>query len=267
MDPERFVNEQAAVMRRFVAVNSQGMHASIAGLEQPRRPTGHRASDMPWIRIPLLALLSLVSVSLTAQAPPPGAAGTSTVSSTMRPALAQVAQTLTAINSHRWKAPTPVRDEVDGDISSIQRDLNGTLAGLLQQAEAAPASVPAAFAVYRNVDALYDTLLRVVETAELAAPDNEQAQLEAALKNLEAARSSLGDSIQSGSQTELAEVTRLRTAVAAAAVAQRTPVKTTVVDDGPTATKPRKKRPTPTKSSTNSSSQPANPSQQPASPQ
>jgi hypothetical protein len=147
--------------------------------------------------------------------------------------LSQVAQTLDGINVKRWKAPNPVRDSVEGDVSSIQRDLSGTLAGLLQQADAAPASVPAAFSVYRNVDALYDTLLRVVETAGLAAPENEEAQLETALKTLETARTSLGDAILSGSEREQAEVVQLRTAAAAVVEQHREQVKTTVVDDGP----------------------------------
>lgn len=155
------------------------------------------------------------------------------VSSSLRPVLSQIAQTLNTLNTRRWKAPNEVRSGADEDISSIQRDLSGTLAGLLDQADTAPGSVPAAFAVYRNVDALYDTLLRVVETADLAAPENEAAALEAALKNLENARAELGDWILNGSQAEQAELVRLRTVIAAAAAVRRAPVKTTVIDDGP----------------------------------
>jgi hypothetical protein len=204
----------------------------LVQLGQPERKAGHRDPDMFIFRAMLMALLAGVPVSMTAQ---PAAPAPPTVSSTVRPALAQVAQTLNGIDARRWKAPNPVRDEVQGDIASIQRDLSGTLAGLLQQSDAAPASVPAAFAVYRNVDALYDTLLRVVETAELAAPENEEAQLESALKNLEGARGSLGDTIQSGSQMQQTELFRLRTAIATAAAAQHAAVKTTVVNDGPAA--------------------------------
>ncbi|HEY6448693.1 MAG TPA: hypothetical protein VIY53_19720 [Acidobacteriaceae bacterium] len=196
---------------------------------------------MPFYRLVPLLLVTVLPPALMAQgtpmipaAPAAGApTAPSTVSATVRPALSQVAQTLDGINVKRWKAPNPVRDSIDGDVSSIQRDLSGTLAGLLQQADAAPTSVPAAFSVYRNVDALYDTLLRVVETAELAAPENEEAQLETALKTLENARSSLGDAILSGSEREQAEVIQLRTAAAAVVEHHREQVKTTVVDDGP----------------------------------
>jgi len=85
--------------------------------------------------------------------------------------LRRVGQSLSGISIRRWKAPNEVKSAADQDVASIQRDLSGTLATLMDQADAAPGSVPAAFAVYRNVDALYDTLLRVVLTANLAAPD------------------------------------------------------------------------------------------------
>lgn len=237
----------------------------LVRLRQPERKAGHRDRDMLISRALLMALLVAVSASMAAQTAAPA---TSTASSTVRPALSQVAQTLNGVDVRRWKAPNPVREEVQGDIAAIQRDLSGTLAGLLQQADTAPNSVPAAFAVYRNVDALYDTLLRVVETAELAAPENEEAQLESALKNLEGSRSSLGDAIQSGAQTEQAELMRLRTVMASAAVTQHTAVKTTVVDDGPVRhTTTHHRRSTTEKKTATSTAQTAKPSAASTSPQ
>jgi hypothetical protein len=238
-------------------------------LRQPERKAGHRDPDMLIYRALLMALLAAVPVSMAAQTAAPA---TPLVSSTVRPALSQVAQTLNGVDTRRWKAPNPVRDEVQGDVASIQRDLSGTLAGLLQQADAAPGSVPAAFAVYRNVDALYDTLLRVVETAQLAAPENEESQLESALKSLEGARGSLGDSIQNGSQTQQAELVRLRTAIASAATAQHAAVKTTVVNDGPSAapasaTHHKRSTTSTAKKPAASTSQPAEPNADSSSPQ
>lgn len=218
----------------------------------------------------LLAAVSVVAAGQTAAVPAPGTGGSSTVSTTIGPSLSQVAQALNGINVKRWKAPNSVREAADGNVSSIQRDLSGTLAGLLQQADAAPTSVPAAFSVYRNLDALYDTLLRVVETAELAAPDNEEAALESALKSLENARSSLGDAILNGSQTQQVELVRLRAAITAGAGVQHTPVKTTVIDDGPAAahtTTHRRHTTTTTKKPSSTSPPAAKPSQNPANPQ
>jgi hypothetical protein len=85
--------------------------------------------------------------------------------------------------------------------------------------------------VYRNVDALYDTLLRVVETAELAAPVSEATALEASLDSLENARARVGDTILAGAQGQQDQLIHLQRAIQAAAAAQRSPVKTTIVDD------------------------------------
>ena len=157
-------------------------------------------------------LTATLSWSVSAQsAVAPGDTANS-VSGTLRPALAQVGQSLGGVTIKRWKAPSEVRSAADQDVSSIQRDLNGTLAGLLQQADAAPGSVPAAFAVYRNVDALYDTLLRVVLTANLAAPEDEAGSLQAALATLESARGTLGQTILNSSQAQETELSRIRMA-------------------------------------------------------
>ncbi len=188
---------------------------------------------MSFVRVSLALLTATIPWSVSAQNAVPAADPPISVSGTLRPALAQVSQALSSVNIKHWKAPGDVKSAADQDISSIQRDLSGTLAGLLQQSDAAPGSVPAAFAVYRNVDALYDTLLRVVLTANLAAPDTEAISLQGALGTLESARSSIGDSIFNASQTQQAELVRIRTALTHAAAAQRAPVTTTVVDDGP----------------------------------
>jgi hypothetical protein len=229
MEQEQFVNESEAPVPALWCFDRPGPGKSW----QPPAATKHRPGHMLLTRTSLALLLATLSCSVSAQSDPPPASTSSSVSATLRPALAQVGQSLTSIGIRRWKAPNEVKAAADQDVSSIQRDLSGTLAGLLQQADAAPSSVPAAFAVYRNVDALYDTLLRVVLTANLAAPDNEVNSLQTALSNLEGARAALGDSIVSTSQAQQTELVRVRTALANAAAAPRPPAKTTVVDDGP----------------------------------
>ena len=257
MDREQFVNE---------AQTSPTAQHSTA--KQPCPQSTHRAADMPQKCALLAAILAclgltvLLPSSLHAQ-PAATPAPTSTVSTIMRPALSQVAQTVNSLNIRKWKAPNPVREETTSNVAAIQRDLNGTLATLLQQADAAPTSVPAAFAVYRNVAALYDTLLRVVQTAELAAPDNEINQLEATLKTLEGARANLGDDILTGTQREQAEVAQLRASLASAtAAARQQSSHTTVIDDGPAPAKTTHKATT-RKKSTKTTSKPADQKPQP----
>jgi hypothetical protein len=212
---------------------------------------------MSFVRVSLALLTATIPWSLSAQNAAPAGDPSISISANLRPALAQVSQALNSLNTRRWKAPVEVRTAADQDISSIQRDLNGTLAGLLQQSDASPSSVPAAFAAYRNVDALYDTLLRVVLTANLAASDTEASSLQAALTSLESARSTVGDSIFNASQTQQSQLIQVRAALARAASVQRAPVTTTVVDDGPTPDTKKKhtttKKPSSTSSGSNSS--------------
>ena len=268
MEQEQFVNEMAVPNRTPVLKLLHAQQTPPQTSKQPRPQTPHRAADMPVSRIPLAAAIVALAVCLlvhtfaSAQAAAPAP---STVSTTIRPALSQVAQTLNSLSIRKWKAPNPVREEAIANVAAIQHDLNGTLANLLQQADAAPTSIPAAFAVYRNVDALYDTLLRVVETADMAAPDPEANQLEATLKTLESARASLGDAILTGTQNEQGEVVRLRTALASAAAQQREHPKTSVIDDGPEPPKPHHR--TTTKKSTPEKKKPENSTQNSTSPQ
>lgn len=178
----------------------------------------------------------------TAQTAPP-----QKPSDLLNPALSQVRQTLAGLNISRWKAPSEVRSAAQQNADSIQRDLSGTLPGLLTQADAAPGSVSTVFPVYRNIDALYDVLLRVAQTADLAAPQNEASDVASALSKLESARTDLGNAVLSASKSNEAEVVSLRAAAAKAAAAPPpAPAKATVVNDGPaktTQTAKRKKKP------------------------
>jgi hypothetical protein len=164
--------------------------------------------------------------------------------------LSQVSQAIAGLNISRWKAPGEVRSAAQQNADSIQRDLHGTLPGLLAQADAAPESVSAVFPVYRNIDALYDVLLRISQTADLAASPSETSSLDSALSQLEGARKNLGNAISSAASKNEAEVVKLRATVAqnAAAAQQAAPAKTTVVNDGPAKSTPakRKKKPAPT---------------------
>lgn len=239
MDQERFVNETAVrfdpgkwAKPRQRDVLSAGARTEAEGAKQPERTRGHRRGHMFPARTAVLLSLAVLPWTLVAQ----GAAADPapvTLSNTLRPALSQVSQAVSNVDIRHWKAPNSVKSAAADDVASIQRDLSGTLAGLMSQAEAAPSSIPSSFAVYRNVDALYDTLLRVVETAGLAAPDQDAMALENALTQLEAARSDLGEKILMAAQAQQNEVLRLRTVIARAAVAPPPPVKTIVVDDGP----------------------------------
>ena len=200
-----------------------------------------------------IALPLSLSIAYCQTAAPPTASSNQSApaapksSELLSPALSQISQAIVGLNISRWKAPGEVRSATQQNVDSIQRDLSGTLPGLLSTADAAPASVSAVFPVYRNIDALYDVLLRISETAELAAPPNEISSVSSALSKLESARTDLANAILNASKNTETEVVKLQASIQQAATAHPAPPPTTtVVNDGPPAkTTPakRKKKP------------------------
>jgi hypothetical protein len=214
-----------------------------------------------------LALLTLLFISgsgaASAQAAPPPAgpaqapaaavapAPTAFAMNNLRPALANVQNAITNLNVAHWKAPNDIRATTQQDINSMQRDLNTSLPTLMAQADAAAAGGPAAlspaFAVFRNLDALYDVLLRVTETAGLAGSSSDASSLEEARAGLEDGRAKLGTWLLQAIGAQDAQVVRLQAPVAAhSAAAPPPPPNKVVVNDGPDTTKPHKKKPPPT---------------------
>ena len=182
----------------------------------------------------------------TAPAPAPAPAQGSFAMASLRPALANVQAAIGSVNVGRWKASAATRTAVQQDIGSMQRDLNATLPGLVTSAEASgPGVLAPSFAVFRNLDALYDVLLRVSETAALAGSEADAGSLEDARAGLEDGRGKLGAWLLQSIGAQDAQVARLQAPAAQPATPAPAPSKI-VVDDGPAAPKPHKKKPAPT---------------------
>jgi hypothetical protein len=195
------------------------------------------------LRISLLALVSALlfvpqpSIAAARQAPVNPAQPRNQASLALGNALQQVSistahlrRALDSVNVPKWKAPGDVKQTTEGDVDSMQRDVANTLPTLINTALADPSKVSPAFSVYRNVDALYDVLLRVSETAQLAG-SNDAGVLEDQRAALEDARTHLGAALLQSAQVQDAEVVHLRTT----AVAPPPPpaATKTVIDDGP----------------------------------
>ncbi len=190
-------------------------------------------------RLALLALAaSLLASAGIAPAQTPGTPPP-TASSMLSPALEQLRETLSGLRLDKWKAPGPVREQASGNMGSITRDLDGTLPGLLATADASPGSVAKNLLVFRNLDALYDVLLRIVETADLSAPEAETNALHASLTSLESARRSLGDSIETAAVGQEQQVGSLQAQVQT--LSARPPAPDVVDDTGKTAATHRRK--------------------------
>ena len=183
----------------------------------------------------------LTAALLLALAPPVAARAQAapTASSLLSPSLDQLRRSLAGLRLDKWKAPGPVRQEASGNIGSMTRDLDGTLPGLLASADSAPGTVSKNLPVFRNIDALYDVLLRVVETADLSAPEDDTASLHRALASLEDARRSLGDSLEAAALNDEQQLSNFRAQLRSQAAPAAAP--STVEDGGAAKPAPARK--------------------------
>jgi len=153
-----------------------------------------------------LAALAGLSPVLYAQAP----AGAQTTSAMLQPSLDGLHTTIQGLHLDKWKGGS-VRAEAERNIGSIMQDLEGTLPPLLQNADAAPASVSAALPALRNVDALYDVVLRVFDAARVTAPGDQVEALQQAMSGLESGRRSLMDHVAAAADAREKQVAELQT--------------------------------------------------------
>lgn len=133
----------------------------------------------------------------------------------MQPAIETLRQTIWILRPEKWKASDAIRQETSANIDSIHRDLTNTLPSLLTAADQTPDSVSRMLPAYRNIEALYDVLLRVVQVANLTAPKQQSAALDHARASLEDARRTLGDHLNSAALAQDQQVHGLQAALRA----------------------------------------------------
>ena len=129
----------------------------------------------------------------------------------LQPAVDSLQSSLNGVHTDKWKKGG-IRDEANQNISQILRDVQVNLPPLVRDADAAPGSVSKMLPVSRNVGALYDVLLRVVEASRVVAPDDQVTQLQQALATLGNARLALIDREQASADALEKQMVDLRTA-------------------------------------------------------
>src|ERR1700678_3187497 len=72
---------------------------------------------------------------------------------------------LAKLRIERWKTDAASKKQALGNVDSIQRNLQNALPAMIAQLRNAPEDLPATFKLYRNLDALYDVMGSVVESA------------------------------------------------------------------------------------------------------
>jgi hypothetical protein len=159
---------------------------------------------------------------------------------------------LAKLRIERWKTDGSTKKQTLANVDSIQRNLQGALPEIIGQLRAAPENLSATFKLYRNLDALYDVLGSVVESAGAFGPKDGFQALSNDLNAFESSRRALGERLENLTSAKENEIARLRTDLKAAQAAiPATPPQKTVVDDTQPAKKTApKKKPAPKKPAT-----------------
>jgi multidrug efflux pump subunit AcrA (membrane-fusion protein) len=153
---------------------------------------------------------------------------------------------LAKMRVEKWKTDSGSKRQAQGNVESIQRNLQSALPEIISELRASPESLTSTFKLYRNLDALYDVFESVAESAGAFGSKDEFQALENDVTAFEKTRRSVAERMEALAGAKEAEVTRLRAALQTAqANAPVQPPKKIVVDDAAPPKKPAKKKSAP----------------------
>ncbi|HMK21556.1 MAG TPA: hypothetical protein VK466_04435, partial [Terriglobales bacterium] len=146
----------------------------------------------------------------------------------------------------KWKMDSSYKKQVLSNVDSLKRNLQGALPEIVTQVQSSPEDLSATFKLYRNLDALYDVLGSVAETAGAFGSKDEFQSLSTDLSGLERARRDLGERLQNLTASKEAELAQLRNQVRTLqASTPPPPPKKIVVDDNEAKKPVKQKKPVP----------------------
>ncbi len=151
---------------------------------------------------------------------------------------------LARLRIEKWKTDSNSKRQLESNSELIQRNLTGTLPGMVAAVRTAPQSFAPSFRLYQNLGALNDVLAPLAESAGAFGPKSDYEQLARDANDLDTARRALGDRIYTLAQNTDAELARLRAVEAAAKASPPPPPKKIIVDDeAPSKPAKKKKKP------------------------
>lgn len=166
---------------------------------------------------------------------------------------------LARLRVERWKTDAASKRQAEANAESVQRNLASALPAIVQQVRANPGSVGATFKLYRNLNALYDVMSSLTESAGAFGSKEEYQALANDTSNLDTLRRSLADRVETMATYRDNEVAQLQArARQASSAAAAAPPKKFVVDDNEPVKKSTKK-PATKKKTTTASEQPGPP--------
>jgi hypothetical protein len=150
---------------------------------------------------------------------------------------------LAKVRIEKWKTDANTKKQALSNVDSIRRNLQSALPEIIGQLRNAPEDMPGTFKLYRNLDALYDVLGSVAESAGAFGPKDDFQGLSNDLNSFEATRRQLAERMANLAASKEQEITRLRADLKTAQAAiPATPPKKVVVDDNEPAKKPAVKK-------------------------
>jgi hypothetical protein len=192
------------------------------------------------IRISILLPLMLATCSLGAQVPassptPVPYASVSQLNG-MLAQLEQASQTTQAdlgkLRVDKWKMDSSYKKQTLANVDSIRRNLDSALPEIVTQLRNSPEDLAASFKLYRNLDALYDVLGNVAESAGAFGNKDEFQSLSNDLNALERSRRAFADRMESLTASKEGELHQLRTQLRTLQASAPPPApKKIVVDD------------------------------------
>jgi hypothetical protein len=205
-----------------------------------------------WLGLPLL-LVAAATAQVAPSNPSPSAAAPVPYSSVseLNLLLSQLEQTsqavqldLAKLRIEKWKTDANTKRGSQADADSIERNLQHALPEIVAQLRDSPENLTATFKLYRNLDALYDVLASVVESAGAFGSRDEFQSLQNDFNALERSRHSIADRMETLTNTKEGELAKLRTELqnAQAAAIASTPPKKVIVDDTEPVKKPPSKK-------------------------
>jgi flagellin-specific chaperone FliS len=152
---------------------------------------------------------------------------------------------LSHLRIDKWKTDSGTKRQTENDTQSVLRNLQNALPSIVGELKNAPESLPSTFKLYRNLDALYDVMNSLVESAGAFGGKEEFQSLNKDLGAIEEVRRAFAqrmDKLASAKENEIGQL-RVELQNARAAI----PPKKTVVDDTepPPPKKTVKKKPVP----------------------
>jgi hypothetical protein len=172
---------------------------------------------------------------------------------------------LSKLRIEKWKTDSNYKKQILGNVDSIKRNLDLALPEIVTQLRNSPEDLAASFKLYRNLDALYDVLGSVAESAGAFGSKDEFQGLSNDLNAFERARRSFAERIEGLTTSKEAELTQLRTQVKTLQAATPPPApKKIVVDDDEPKKPVAKKKPVPKPPAKPATATPAQPVPQPA---